>query len=139
LIPIESRRRLWALWAIFAAALALLVAIPHLVPSRPHPWYAAQIAVAGLVLALLSLPAAVSTFALRERLGEDRAAAPGPPAAAQPLLLALWARCVLIGVFGCVLSLGAASPAAGWPFAAAAAALLVLHAPRRRLFARPLG
>ena len=53
------------------------------------------------------------------------------------MLLALWARCLLIGIFGCLLAYGAASPAAAWPFISAAAVLLVFHAPRRWLFTRP--
>jgi hypothetical protein len=138
----EARRRLWALWAIFVAALALLLAAAHLVPARQSPWHSAQSAVAGFVLAILSLPLGVSTFAAREKLAEVRAATPDPAppgsvARVRALLLALWARCVLIGVFGCLLAYGGASPAAAWPFLLAAAALLVLHAPRERLFTRP--
>jgi hypothetical protein len=89
-------------------------------------------------MALLSLPLGVSTFSLRETLREDRAAGGDRPPALRALL-SLWTRCLLIGVLGGVLALGAARPASGWPFAAAAATLLLLHAPRSRLFHRPPG
>jgi hypothetical protein len=141
-VPHEVRRGLWALWTTFLVALAALLATAHLVPARQHPWHPAQTAVAGFVLALLSLTLGVSTFAAREKLAEVRAATPAPvPAASvarvRGLLLTLWARCLLIGVFGCLLAYGGASPAAAWPFLLAAAVLLVLHAPRAWLFTRP--
>jgi hypothetical protein len=115
--------------------------LPRLVLLRHDPWHPAQTAVAGFVLALLSLTLGVSTFAQRERLGELRDAASEPiaPAAFARLrrqLLALWTRCALIGVCGGVLAVGAASPPASWPFLGGAAALLVLHAPRDGMFAR---
>jgi hypothetical protein len=140
-LGIDERRQLWSLWTIFLASLALELAILHLVPGRQKPWHPAQTAVAGFVLALLALPAAVSTFAMREKLREVRAT-PGPDSPSgvsgiRATLLALWARCLLIGFFGCLLAYGAASPRAAWPFVAAGAALLVFHAPRHWLFTRP--
>jgi hypothetical protein len=82
----------------------------------------------------------VSTFALREKLREVREATPdssGGVASVRALLLALWVRCLLIGLLGCALAYGAASPAAAWPFISASAVLLVIHAPRHWLFTRP--
>jgi hypothetical protein len=142
LVPLHARRQLWVLWAIFLALLALQLAIPQLVPSRQHPWHSGQRAVASFVLVLLSLTAGVASFARRERLREVRADAPDPSSAAgvariRALLLGLWTSCLLIGIFGCLLAWGAGSPSAAWPFILAAAALLVFHAPRQWLFARP--
>jgi hypothetical protein len=142
LISTSIRVQIHGLWVFFWALLALTHAIPGLVPVRPDPWHAGQTAVAGFVLALLSLAAAVSTFAARESLRDLRAATPDPPppesvARVRLLLVSLWARCVLIGVFGALLAYGAGSARAAWPFTAGAAALLVLHAPRPWLFRRP--
>jgi hypothetical protein len=81
--------------------------------------------VAGFVLALLALPAAVSTFAGREVLGEH------PRDTSRLTILTIWARCWLIGGFGGLLAYGAASPAMGWPFITGGAVLLLVHAPRR--------
>jgi hypothetical protein len=119
-----ARSHLWVIWALFAAALAFLPAIPWLVPSRPQPWNAGQAAVAGFVLALLALTAAVSTFAGRETLRQQ------PGAAGRFVLLTIWGRCGLVGVFGSLLAYGAASPPAAWPFIAGGALLLLIHAPR---------
>ena len=135
------RRQLWGIWTIFLASLALQLAILHLVPGRQHPWHPAQTAVGGFVAALLSLPAAVSTFALREKLREVRDATDDPisptsVARVRGILIAIWARSLLIGFFGCLLAYGAASLTAAWPFVSAAAALLVFHAPRHWLFRR---
>lgn len=118
------RVRLWVVWALFAVALALLLTIPRFVPPRQIPWNAGQAAVAGFVLALLSLTAAVSTFAGREQLLEDARLT------RRLMLYTLWARCLLIGAFGAVLAWGSASPASAWAFIASGAALLLLHAPR---------
>jgi hypothetical protein len=142
LAPIRVRRQLWGLWALFLASLALQLALPQLVASRQHPWHSGQTAVAGFVLALFSLTAAVSSFALREKLRESCRAAPDPSspshiASVRAMLLGLWVRCFLIGAFGCVLAYGAASPSAAWPFVSGATVLLVFHAPRPWLFARP--
>ena len=134
MVAIEARREAWGLWVVSVALLAVELAVPYLVPSRRDPWQGAETAVAGFVLALLSFPAAVSTFALREQLADAAAAR---VARVRFLLLALWGRCLLIGLFGCVMAYGAASPAAAWPFAAGAAVLLVLHAPRHSLLAPP--
>jgi hypothetical protein len=142
LVPSRVRGQLWGLWALFLASLALQLAIPHLVASREHPWHSGQTAVAGFVLALFSLTAAVSSFALRETLRESCRATPDPSSPShvrsiRAMLLGLWARCFLIGAFGCLLAYGAASPSAAWPFVSAAAVLLVFHAPRPWLFTRP--
>ena len=134
-------RTLWASWAVCAALLALELAIPGLLPSRPQPWYEAQRSVASFVLALLAMIAAVGSFTLREslvgrelRLGTLDPQTPAGSTRVLAGLLALWSLCLLVGLFGGVLAWGAASPRAAWPFALAAAALLVLHAPRGWLF-----
>lgn len=139
-----SRRTLWLLWALFLASLALSLAIPWILPSRPHPWHPAQAAVAGFVMALLSLATGVGTFSLRESwaLRDIRAGALDPRTPAgfarmRRLLLTLWTLCLSIGLLGCVLAYAAALPSAAWPYALASAALLVLHAPRRWLFTKP--
>ena len=118
------RVRLWVVWALFAAALALLLTIPRFVPARPVPWNAGQAAVAGFVLALLALTAGVSTFAARETLREES------PLSARLMLYTLWARSLLIGGFGAALAYASASPASAWPFIAGGAVLLLIHAPR---------
>ena len=140
-----KQRALWGLWAVFVALLALELALPQLLPSRPQPWYAAQTAVAGFVLMLLSLVAGVGTFTLREslvgrdlRLGTLDPRTPAGFARVRGMLLALWTLCLVIGLFGCVLAVGAASPRAGWPYTLAAGGLLVLHAPRGWLLRSPL-
>jgi hypothetical protein len=120
------------------ASLGLLLAVPHLVPGRHQSWDSAQSAVAGFVLALLSLPIAVSTFGRREELRSVGLgpATPGSVARIPMTLLSIWMRCLVIGSFGCLLAYGAASPRAAWPYLSAAAVLLVLHAPRQRMFER---
>jgi len=138
-----SRGRFWALWTICLLLLGLLLAVPYLTPGSDDPWYPARTAVVGFMLIILSLVAAVSTFAARERLREVCAAtADTPPSAGDPKLramLSIWLRCLLIGFFGSTLAYFAASPAAAWPYIAGAAVLLVLHAPRHRLFGHAAG
>ena len=53
----------------------------------------------------------------------------------------LWALCLLIGLAGSLLGYAAGSPTVVLPYALAAAGLLLIHAPRRRLFTsrRPRG
>jgi hypothetical protein len=138
------RVALWILWAIFAALLALELRIAYLLPARPHPWYEAQVAVAGFVLALLSVLAAVGTFTLRETLGMRRIRSgeldPNTQAGfarVRDMLIVLWTLCLVIGGLGMLLAWGAARPRAAWPYCIGAAALLMLHAPRRWLFAIP--
>ena len=138
------RWALWILWAVFAALLALELRIAHVLPPRPHPWYDAQAAVAGFVLALLSVLAAVGTFTLRETLAmrEIRRGELDPNTEAgfarvRGMLIALWTLCLVIGGLGGLLAWGAASTRAAWPYFLGAAALLVLHAPRRWLFSIP--
>ena len=94
------------------------------------------------MLALLALVAGVGTFTLRESLAlrEIRSGAldPNTPAGfarVRGMLIVLWTLCLVIGLLGCVLAYGADSPRASWPYVFAAAVLLVLHAPRRWLFA----
>ncbi len=135
------RSALWILWAIFAALLTLELRIAYVVPARPHPWYEAQAAVAGFVLALLSVLAAVGTFTLRETLAmrEIRRGALDPSTdvgfvRVRGMLIVLWTLCLVIGLLGGLLAWGAASPRAAWPYFLGAAALLVLHAPRGWLF-----
>lgn len=136
------RWALWILWAVFAALLALELRIAYVLPARPHPWYEAQVAVAGFVLALLSVLAAVGTFTLRETLamrqirrGELDPNTEAGFARVRSMLVLLWTLCLVIGLLGCGLAFGANSPRAAWPYVFAAAVLLVLHAPRRWLFA----
>jgi hypothetical protein len=144
MVSTSIRVKVYALWAFFLGLLALTHVIPRLVPTRPDPWHTGETAVAGFVMALLSLAAAVSTFAARESLRDLRAATPDPPppesvARLRLLLASLWARCVLIGVLGALLAYGAGSARAALPFTVGAAALLALHAPRPWLFRRPPG
>jgi hypothetical protein len=84
----------------------------------------------------------VGTFTLREALAlrDLRTGALDPESAAgfvrlRQALLVLWALCLLIGLFGVGLAWASGSARAAWPYAAAAAILLVIHAPRRGLFA----
>jgi hypothetical protein len=135
------RWALWILWAVFAALLALQLRMAYVIPPRPHPWYEAQVAVAGFVLALLSVLAAVGTFTLRETLamrqirrGELDPNTEAGFARVRGMLVVLWTLCLVIGLLGGALAYGAGSPRAAWPYFLGAAALLVLHAPRRWLF-----
>jgi hypothetical protein len=142
MVSTSIRVKIYSLWALCLALLALTHAIPGLVPVRPDPWNAGETAVAGFVMALLALAAGVSTFAARESLRDLRAATSDPPppesvARVRLLLTSLWGRCVLIGVLGALLAYGAGSARAAWPFTAGAAVLLALHAPRPWLFRRP--
>jgi len=142
-----SRTTLWMLWAAIFALLALdAIALMRFLPVRAHPWYDAQTSVALLVLGLLALVAGVGTFALRESLvlRDLRSGALDPSTARgfariQRTLVALWLLCLLIGLFGDVLAWGAAKPIVAAPFLIGAAVLLMLHAPRRWLFARAAG
>ena len=136
-----SRVALWALWAAFLALIGVALALPALMPSRPTPWYQAQSAVAGFVLTLLALLAGVGTFTLRETLAlrdvRSGALDPSTPegfARVRAMLFVLWFLCLVIALLGCLLAWGAASPRLAWPYGAAAAGLLLWHAPRRRLF-----
>jgi hypothetical protein len=140
----ESRLTLWVLWALGFAGLALELAILRIVPGRLQPWYEAQTSLANFVLALLSLVAVVGSFSLRETLalrdlrrGTLDPRTPEGIARLRSMLLVLWGLCLVIGLFGAVLAWGAASPRAAWPYTIAAAVLLVVHAPRRWLFASP--
>ena len=142
-----SRATLWMLWAAIVASLALdAIALTRFLPVRAHPWYDAQTSVALLVLGLLALVAGVGTFALRESLvlrdlrsGTLDPNTPSGFARIQRTLVALWALCLVIGLFGDVLAWGAAKPIVATPFLIGAAVLLVVHAPRRWLFAHGAG
>lgn len=141
-----ARTTLWILWAALFAALALYAALPHLLPPPAIPWYDAQTAVVGFVLALLSLAAAVGGFALREAMAlrhvRSGALDPATPAGfgrLRALLFVLWSLADLVGLFGVVVAWGAANPRLVWPYLIGAAALFVLHAPRDWLFTRPAG
>jgi hypothetical protein len=138
----RSRRPLWVLWAGFVGLLALQLAFAYLAPGRLHPWYDAQVSVAGFVLALLALIAGVGTFTLREtlalreiRLGSLDPSTPAGFARVRRMLVVLWTLCLVIGLLGCALAYGAASPRAALPYLIGAAVLLVLHAPRPWIFA----
>jgi formate hydrogenlyase subunit 3/multisubunit Na+/H+ antiporter MnhD subunit len=139
----KQRWALWLSWSVFLALVALELAVPYVVPPRQDAWAPAQTAVAGFVLALFSLSAGVSTFALREALvsGDGQGGAPDrrspvvSPRVRAMRLLALWALCLLIGFFGSVIAYRAATPAAAWPYVLVAGVLLVIHAPRHRLVA----
>jgi len=137
-----SRHALWILWAGFAALLALELAFAYFGPSRLRPWYDAQASVAGFVLALLAMIAGVGTFTLRESLalreirqGVLDPSTPAGIARVRGMLVVLWTLCLVIGLLGCALAWGAASPRAAAPYVLAAGILLVLHAPRRWLLA----
>ena len=142
-----SRATLWTLWAAIVALLALdAIALAGFLPVRANPWYDAQTSVALLVLGLLALVAGVGTFALRESLvlRDLRSGTLDPNtgsgfARIQRTLVALWLLCLVIALFGDVLAWGAAKPIVAAPFLIGAAVLLVVHAPRRWLFARGAG
>lgn len=131
----------WVLWGACLGVLAFELVLPRLLPSRPQPWDAAQTAVAEFILAIFSLVAAVGTFTLREtfavgpvRRGLLDPSTPAGFARIRATLAVLWLLCLLIGLFGSILAYAAANPAEAWPYVAGAAALLVIHAPRARLF-----
>ena len=71
------------------------------------------------------------------RLGTLDPSTPAGFARVRTMLLLLWTLCLLIGLLGCALAFGAASPRAAWPYLLAAGGLLVLHAPRHWLFRSP--
>jgi hypothetical protein len=141
------RSTLWGIWAAIVALLAIdAFALRGLLPVRADVWYQAEASVAQLVLGLLALVVGVGTFALRETLvlRDLRSGALDPNTTGgfmrvRRMLLALWSLCLVIAGFGNVLAWGAAKPIAAAPFLLAAAALLLVHAPRRWLFARPAG
>jgi hypothetical protein len=142
-----SRSTLWMFWAGIVALLALdALALPTLLPTRADVWYEAEASVAQLVLGLLALVTGVGSFALRETLvvRDLRSGALDPNTAGgfqrvQRTLVALWSLSLVIAALGNVLAWGAARPLAAAPFLIGAAALLVVHAPRGWLFARPSG
>ena len=93
------------------------------------------------MFAQLSFAAIVGTFALRETLALKDVRAgmldPRSPlglAQLRMMLLSLWTLCLVIGLFGTLEAYGAATPAAAWPYVAAATVLLEIHAPRHWLF-----
>lgn len=138
--PMEnSAWHLRVMWGALFATLLAWLAMPYVLPPRAQPWYEAQIAVAGFVLAILSAVAGVASFALRESLVRDverQPAANGGSVWIRTRLFALWFLCALVGVFGGILGHYAAVPAAAWPYLVGAAALFVIHAPRAAFLSR---
>jgi hypothetical protein len=137
---------LWLVWAALFATLALWPALPRLLGHRADPWYDAQSAVAGFVLALLAVAAGVGTFSLRESLllrdvreGRLDPATPAGLAGVRARLLAVWGLCAAIGALGGILIWFSDRPELGLPYLAGAALLMVLHAPWRRFLARVHG
>jgi hypothetical protein len=142
-----SRGSLWLWWALFVAALALQLVLAEGVASlRAQPWHTARTAVAGFVLALISVALGVWTFALREGLAlrdvRSGALDPSTPVGLfrlRQMLVALWILCLVIGLLGSVVAWGAASARLAWPYIAGAGVLLLLHAPRRWVFGSAAG
>jgi hypothetical protein len=141
-----SRRSLWLLWALFLGMLCLEPLLARHLPVRAIPWHGGQAAVAGFVLALAAIALGVWTFALREALAlrDVRAGRLDPHTPEglwrmRAMLLALWAFCLLPGLLGSVLAWGSGTPQASWPYVLGGGALLLLHAPRDRLFRVPRG
>lgn len=139
----QGRASLWLIWAALAGTLALWPALPAWIGHRADPWYAAQSAVAGFVMALLALAAGLGSFALREALvlrdARERRFDPTTEAGRSALrlrLAALWALCALVGVLGGIMIWGSDRVGLGLPYLAGAAALFVLHAPWPRLLDR---
>ena len=137
------RTSLWVLWGILLSFLALDVALARMLPPPAIPWYDAQTAVVGFLLALASLAAAVGSFALRESLAlrNLRSGALDPASAAgfgrlRFMLFVLWGLADLVGAFGVIMAWGSGDPRLVWPYVTGAAALFVLHAPRSWLFER---
>lgn len=137
---------LWLVWAGMAASIALWPLLPELIGHRVDPWYAAQAAVAGFVLALLALAAGLGSFALREALVfrdvRERRLDPTTTAGARALrwrLVALWLLCAGIGALGGIMIWYSDRVALGLPYLAGAVGLFVLHAPWPRLLDRIRG
>jgi len=135
----NSTGSLWLLWGALAATVPTWLAMPGLVMPRSSPWYDAQTAVAGFVLAILALVAGIGTFAARESLVlrdvREGRIDPRTPAGMIQLrvgLGAIWLLCALIGAFGALMAYYSARPAVGWPYIAGSAVLFALHAPRGR-------
>lgn len=133
----------WAAWAAFVASLGLWLVLPSLAPPVRDPWNAAEVAVAGFVLAIFALVGAIGSFALREwlvlgdvRAGRSDLHSEAGIARVRARLAALWALCSAIGALGAILIHGSGRPAAGLPYLAGAALLLVLHAPTAGFFRR---
>jgi hypothetical protein len=128
-----------ATWAVLFASLLVWIAMPYVVPPRAQTWYDAQTAVAGFVLAIFALVAAVASFALRESLVRDSAqqqAASGGGLWVRTRLVSLWLLCALVGVLGGIMIRYSGTSAVGWPYLALAAGLFVVHAPRPALLRR---
>lgn len=142
----QGRAFLWLIWAALAGTLALWPALPALIGHCADPWYAAQSAVAGFVLALLGLAAGLGSLALREALvlrdAREGRFDPDTKEGRRALrwrLATLWGLCVLIGSLGGIMIWHSDRVALGIPYLAGAAGLLALHAPWRRLLDRILG
>ena len=136
----RGRVSLWLLWASLFGTLALWLALPAWCGHHEDPWYPAQSAVAGFVLALLALAAGLGSFALREALvfrdARERRFDPATVAGRAALrsrLLALWGLCAAIGSLGGIMVWYSDRIALGLPYLAGAALLFVMHAPRPRL------
>jgi hypothetical protein len=136
---------LWLAWAVCFASLAVWPALPRLAAPPAESWNAAETAVAGFVLAILALVAAIGSFALRESLVDHEEGCvplettPEGRARVRIGLVELWLLCAGVGALGGVLVRYSAYPATGWPYVAGAALLLLLHAPTRRFFGRVCG
>jgi hypothetical protein len=138
-----ARTWLWILWAVLFSLLALDVALARRLPPPAIPWYDAQTAVVGFLLALASLAVAVGSFALRESLAlrDLRSGALDPASAAgfarlRFMLFLLWGLADLLGAFGVIVAWGSGDPRLVWPYVIGAAALFVVHAPLGWLFER---
>jgi hypothetical protein len=138
-----ARSSLWILWAVLLSFLALDVVLARRLPPPAIPWYDAQTAVVGFVLALASLALAVGSFAVRESLAlrHLRSGALDPASAVgfgrlRLMLFVLWGLADLVGAFGVIVAWGSGDPSLLWPYVMGAAALFVVHAPRAWLFER---
>jgi len=137
----ERQTILWALWATTLSLLGIYAAFPLLVPNVRPPWPPERVDVTSFVLILLCMASAVSSFALRESLLTQRLRSGLLDTATlegarhvRRVLIGCWVLCAAIGTAGFGLELLSAKPAVGWPYLVAAAALLVLHAPRASLW-----
>jgi hypothetical protein len=139
----KSTGSLWLLWGALLATLPAWLAMPRFVAHRAVPWYDAQTAVAGFVLAMLALVAGLGSLAMRESLvfrdvreGRIDPNTPDGMIQLRVRLFGLWLLCALVGAFGAVMAYYSDRPVIGWPYFAGSAVLFALHAPRAAFLRR---
>jgi hypothetical protein len=131
-----QRHQSWLVWGSLLMSLFIYGAMPYLIPPLPHT-PPEPLRVLVMALAVVALLEGLATLAMRHflLLGPVRAGTldPETPAGAGrvwTLRILCWVLSVSIGIYGLVLFFLYRQTSLLYPFLGAAAALLIIHAPR---------